>query len=477
MYHVLHGVCTSMPIEPLINRHDEQVKLQAAWGKAQAGSPQLVVLSGRRRVGKTFLLHHFAQPYRRVVHTMAKDSSQAQELSRLTASVAETLGQPALASFGGMFQSWEHALGFFAQASTEDPLLVVLDELPYALAASPELPSLIQIAWDRLVTTHHHKLMLVLTGSAVGVMNELVGPGSPLLGRATQNLKMAPVNLRAAAEFLPTLDPISLIEAYAACGGYPLHLKHWDPTITTDENLRQLAFSPGGLLLEDAPSVIAEELPSTGGYRRVLNAVGMGHTRYDKIKNAADQRIEGPLRLLESTGLIERETPLGAPRRSRPLYRITDTYLRFWHAVLSPSYGLISGGQGEAVLRRSSPAWTTHVASVFEEECRRHAIGLVTMKVMAQDMVIGRWWSQGGQPCEVDVMGMVDSTVALVGEAKWTKHPIGDKELSHLKAKLPLLPGKPTDPLLALWGSSGVHDSVRPQGVMSFDAGDVVTGQ
>lgn len=463
-----------MPTEPLIDRYDEQLKLQAAWGKAQDGHPQLVVLSGRRRVGKTFLLHHFAQPHRQVVHTMTKDSSQAQELNRLTASVAETLGQQTLAQFGGVFQSWEHALGFFAGAGTDTPLLVVLDELPYALAASPELPSLIQIAWDRLVLENRHKLMLVLTGSAVGVMEKLVGAESPLLGRATQNLKMAPVNLRAAADFLPTLDPISLIEAYAACGGYPLHLKRWDPTITTGENLRQLAFSPGGLLLEDAPSVIAEELPSQGGYRRVLNAVGAGHTRYGAIKNAADQRIEEPLRLLERTGLIERQTPLGAPRRSKPLYQITDPYLRFWHAILSPNYGSIEGGQGEAVLRRSTSAWTSHVASVFEEECRRHAIRLVAMKVMKEDMLIGRWWSHKGQPCEVDVMGMVDSTVALVGEAKWHKQPIGDKELGHLKAKLPLLPGKPTNPLLALWGSNGLHDSVRQQGVMSFDASDIV---
>ena len=91
-------------------------------------------------------------------------------------------------------------------------------------------------------------------------------------------------------------------------------------------------------------------------------------------------------------------------------------------------------------------------------------------------MIIGRWWSDKGQPCEVDVMGMVNSQVALVGEAKWHKQPIGDKELDHLKAKLPLLPGKPTSPQLALWGSNGVHDSVRQQGVMSFDAGDVVSG-
>ena len=350
-----------MPIDPLIDRYDEQAKLEAAWSKARTGSPQLVVLSGRRRVGKTFLLHHFAQPHRRVMHTMAKDSPQPQELDRLTASVAETLGHPILAQVGGRFQGWEHALRFLAGASTDSPLLVVLDELPYALAASPELPSLIQICWDRIVLDNRHKLMLVLTGSAVGVMERLVGPESPLLGRATQNLKMAPVNLRAAADFLPSLDPISLIEAYAACGGYPLHLKHWDPTVTTDDNLYRLAFSPGGLLLEDAPAVIAEELPPQGGYRRVLNVIGAGHTRYGNIKNAADQRVEEPLRLLESTGLIEHQSPLGAPRRSKPLYQITDHYLRFWHAILSPNYGLINGGQGEAVLRRSAPAWSTHV--------------------------------------------------------------------------------------------------------------------
>lgn len=463
-----------MTVDPLIDRSDEQAKLKAAWGKARSGAPQLVVVSGRRRVGKTFLLHHFAQPYRRVMHTMTKDSSQAQEIDRFTTSVATMLEQPSLTSFGGAFRGWEHALEFLVEASIDKPLLVVLDELPYVLATSPELPSLIQIIWDRLVLENRHKLMLVLTGSAVGTMERLVGPESPLLGRATQNLRMAPVDLRAAADFLPSLDPIALIEAYAACGGYPLHLKRWDQTSTTEDNLHRLAFSPGGLLLEDAPAVITEELPSRGGYRRVLNAIGAGHTRYGKIKNAADQRVEEPLRLLESTGLIEHETPLGAPRKSSPLYRIADPYLRFWHAVLSPHYGLINGGQGEAVQRRITPAWTTHVASVFEEECRRHAVRLVNRKVMEDDMIIGRWWSHSGQPCEVDVMGMVKSRVALVGEAKWHEQPIGDKELGDLKAKLRHLPGRPTNPQLALWGSNGVHENVRRSEVMCFDARDVV---
>ena len=93
------------------------------------------------------------------------------------------------------------------------------------------------------------------------------------------------------------------MEAYAACGGYPLHLKAWDPERSTDANLLPLAGMAGGILLEDPAAMLAEELTHPGGYTRVLAAVGRGRTRFAEIASESGQRVERPLEILDSCGI------------------------------------------------------------------------------------------------------------------------------------------------------------------------------
>jgi hypothetical protein len=232
--------------------------------------------------------------------------------------------------------------------------------------------------------------MLVLSGSAMGFIESLQAGRGALHGRPTLRLRLEPLSLWQAREFLPDAPPRRLIEAYAACGGYPLHLRAWRAGASTSANLRRLASEPGGLLLEDANGILGEELPDAPGYARILAAVGRGRTRYSDIATEAGQRIEGPLDMLVRIDFVTRELPVGAPRRARPLYRMSDPYLAFWFALLYADRGLIAGGQGRAVLARLEPQWRTHVAAVFEDLARQHAARLVDRGDLP-DAVVGRW--------------------------------------------------------------------------------------
>ena len=89
----------------------------------------------------------------------------------------------------------------------------------------------------------------------------MLGPGGALRGRPTHSLRLDPLDPIAARVFLPRLEAVPYFEAYAACGGYPLHLRQWDQTAGTDENLLRLAGTAGGILLEDALGILREELP------------------------------------------------------------------------------------------------------------------------------------------------------------------------------------------------------------------------
>lgn len=456
----------------MLNRQEELRQLEGAWRAARRAQPQLVVVWGRRRVGKTFLLAHFVRG-KRSVFFGATQQAEAVELGRLAAAVRRDLGDRTADLLGGGFQNWEAALRFLAALAATEPLAVVLDEVPYLTRSTPGFPSIVQAVWDYL--RRGTKLLLVLTGSAITTIEAMIGSGGPLRGRPTLSLRLDPLDLWNARAFLPKLDPELLIEAYAACGGYPLHLAAWDQAESTQLNLERLAGTSGGLLLEDAVAIMGEELPETGGYARILAATGRGKTKYAEITAEAEQRIEHPLEVLTRAGFVSKVLPVGAPRGARPNYAIADTYLAFWFRVLYSDIHLIEAGQGAAVLRRARPRWEDHLGHVFEDCARAHAGQLVRRGKLPRDLVVGRWWATSGEPCEIDVLGLQGGRAALVGEAKWQKNPLGMAEIESLRRKIVRTPRPVETPIYALWGRAGVAADLRRTGVKGFDLEDLLS--
>ena len=227
-------MASERPDGRLLDRDAERLRLDRAWAAARRGQPQFVMVWGRRRVGKTFLLSHFVRG-KRAVFFGATQQAEAIELGRLAEAVRRDLGDRVADLSGGAFASWEAALRFFAALASTEPLTVVLDEIPYLARSTPGFPSVVQAVWDHLPRTTH--LLLVLTGSAVGTIEAMLGGRGALRGRPTDTLRLDPLDLANARRFLPRLDPVLFFEAYAACGGYPLHLRAWDPSASTDDNL------------------------------------------------------------------------------------------------------------------------------------------------------------------------------------------------------------------------------------------------
>jgi len=454
-------------LEPLLDRELEVRRLEEAWSSAQRGKAQLAILWGRRRVGKTFLLAHFAAG-KRAMFFAATQQAEAVELRRLHESIARDLGTTSVELIGGGFTNWEAALRFLAASAREEPLLVILDEVPYLARSTPGFASVVQSTWDHL--TRGTRLMLVLTGSSVGTIESMLGAGGALRGRPTLSIRMDPIDLLGARAFLSGLPARQLMEAYAACGGYPLHLKSWDARVSTQTNLLRLAGTAGGILVEDAEGILNEELPDVGGYPRILAAIGRGRTRLSQIANEADQRIEHPLSILQRAGFVRRSVPVGAPRRARPLYELNDTYLAFWFTVLYADLAHVAGGQGRAVLARRKSEWERHLGWVFEEQARAHAARLVGAGELPKDLVVGKWWASTGPPCEIDILGLRGSRAALLGEARWQARPLGMRDLRALQQKAARAPSPIDDPVYALWGRGGADDEVRRAGGLSFDA-------
>lgn len=461
-----------MPLDQLLGRDAELAELESRWGAARHGERQLVVLWGRRRVGKTFLISHFVQD-KRAVFFGATQQAEAIELRRFYGAIQRDLGSEAADLAGGGFADWEVALRFVAALAAQEAVIVVIDEVPYLTRSTQGFASIIQVVWDHLRTGS--RLMLVLTGSAVGTIQSILGPNGALRGRPTLAKRLDPFDPVRARVFLPRLEPSKYLEAYAACGGYPLHLRDWDSMSGTESNLVRLAGTSGGILLEDAQSILREELSDINGFARILAAIGRGRTRRSEIADDAAQRVEYPLEVLVRAGFVRRTVPLGAPRRSRPIYEIDDAYLGFWFSLIYSEVAHIGAGQGRTALRRRRDEWQKHLGWVFEELARDHARRLIASGSLPENVVVGRWWSTSGPSVEVDVLGMRGTRSVLLGEARWQSRPIGPRDVVRLLAKLTAVPNPVRDPLLVFWARGGIDETARSRGAAGYNLEQMLT--
>lgn len=455
----------------VIGRRHEARELDGAWARAQRGDPQLAVVWGRRRVGKTFLLSHFASGKRAVYFTATRQDTEERQLTRFAERLREELGAELGDLAPATFPDWEAALRFVVRLAEDDPLLVVLDEAPRLTSARGDFADLVSAVWENRVRAH--RLMLVLSGSAVASMEQMLGPHGGLHRRASVELRMDPFPLADAAAFQPGLAPEALLQAYAACGGYPLHLHRWDPHLSVDDNLAALAFSAGGLLLRDAPDILSEDLDWRGGYERVLTAMAGGARRRSRIASRAQQRIDYTLDRLRRAGYVRVVRPIGAGGSADPMYEIADDYLAFWFAVLRDDADLIEGGQGGPVRRRTTGRWQTHLGRVLESQARAHARRLVTEGRLPPDTVIGRWWRD--EMAEIDVLGLSGERPVLIGECRWQAKPVSERDLAELRTRAAALGTPSAEAVYAFWTRGGATPALRRHpDVLSFMVADLL---
>jgi AAA+ ATPase superfamily predicted ATPase len=444
----------------ILGRGEELAELEAAWARAESGQPELAVVWGRRRVGKTWLLTHFAEGKRSIYFTATRQDADERQLRRFAEHIAEQLGEEVRDLVPDTFPTWEAALRFVTRLAEAAPLLVVLDEAPRLTVGHADFADTVSAFWENRV--REQRLMVVLSGSAVAVMEQMLGPQGGLHRRAGIERRMDPFTATEARAFLPDLAPEDFLQAYSACGGYPLHLKRWSTGRAIQENLLEMAFTPGGLLLRDAPDIVSEDLDWRGGYERVLTAMAGGARRRSRIAGRAQQRIDYTLDRLRRAGYVQIVRPLGENGSADPLYEITDVYLAYWFGVLRDDADLIEGGQGRAVSERTAGRWQTHLARVFEAAAREHVGRLIAAGELPVETVVGRWWKD--ETVEIDVLAALPAGPVLVGECRWQAKPIGQRDLTELRRKAAHLSAPPGGLTYAFWSRGGAgHLSGHPE--------------
>lgn len=415
-----------------LNRLSELARLERLMQRRDGG---LAVVWGRRRVGKTRLLLEWV---RRSGGTyfVADESSPGMQRRRLADAIERSLS-----GFGRVeYPDWGSLLERLARDAKRAGLRgpFVIDELPYLVVASPELPATLQRFVDH--EARDARLVLALAGSSQRMMQGLVlDRDAPLYGRAREAFEVRPLAPALLGPALGLRDPAAIVQAWSTWGGLP---RYWELAESfTDRRaaVDALVLDPAGALHDEPSRLLLEELPPAIGLRPILDAIGSGAHKLTEIAariGVPTTSLSRSMTRLVELGLVVRETPFGEPERStkRALYRLADPFLRVWFSVVAPKRALLAQGPAKARLALFDVRAPHLDAASWEELCRA-AVPRLGNALGADFGVAKRYW--GGSGPEWDLVAeRADRRALLLGEVKWSSVPATSEVLARAYATL-----------------------------------------
>ena len=414
---------------PFIGRTQELELLQTECASPR---PSLIVLYGRRRVGKSTLILESLRKHNHVYH-QASRLTDTDNLNLFKRSLETTLGSSpilnALNDWSGLFAYLETV------AQAQPGLTVVIDEFPYLCEAQPGLPSLLQAAWDH-IRASSTRLNLILCGSSIAFMEDLLSERNPLRGRQNLNLDLEPMPYRDVARWVPTWSKDDQLRLYGVLGGMPYYLAMVNPEISLQENLLEIVLKRGAPLFDEPTQLLQSELSAPGRYASILRAIADGCHDWGEIIGRVRDFKDGAqlapyIKKLEGLRLIEITRSLDANEKDRNRrYTLQDPFLEFWYRFVLPNQSALEAGHARGVLEKLIvPYLEDHMGAVFEVICREY------VRFHAQEILelpartVGRVWAAD---YDLDVAAELLDGSSVYGECKWWKDPVGENVLEHL---------------------------------------------
>ena len=428
-----------------VDRKEEQKRLLKILGGEKAS---FIVIYGRRRLGKSTLIKKVLTA--KDVYYMADQTERTHQIGLLSKEISMVL-----ADFDKVvYPDWE-ALFMALNYRVQERFTLCLDEFPYLVKSSPELPALLQ----KLIDSHSLKYNLIICGSSQQLMQGLILDGSaPLYGRADQILKLSPLHIKYLQEILHS-DAVNTIEEYAVWGGVP---RYWELRLQEDSLQDSIAYTilnPLGTLYEEPIRLFMDDMRDVVQASTLLSVIGSGANRLSEIAGRLEKpatHLSGPLEKLRQLDFIEREIPFGenVKNSKKSLYKVSDPFMDFYFHFVVPNRSLIELRRESLVMDMICPQFSRYVSAWWEKLCRQATSG----GTIGGDIynLAGRWWGNVSreEAIELDVVAeSLDGNKLLVGECKWTEGEDAGRlsyELMEKARKLPFFRGQEIVPVLFL---------------------------
>jgi uncharacterized protein len=413
---------------------------------------KLVVLEGRRRIGKTRLVEEFArgQKFYRFTGLAPSAGTDAQtQRDNFLRQLGEQTGLPEVKS-----DDWATLFLLLARETTRGRLVVLLDEISWMADKDPTFLGKLKTIWDTHLSKNP-RLMLILCGSVSSWIQKNIISSTAFLGRPSRDIKLEELSLPDCNRFWDAQTRISTFEklkVLSVTGGIPRYLELIDPALGAEDNIRNLLFSRNSALLSEFKLIFSDTFGERSTiYRKIIESLLKGSASLSEVLEQARRTKTGDyseyLSDLVIAGFVARDYTWHlrtgeVSKLSR--YRLKDNFVRFYLRYVAPNKAAIERGFFENRSVASLAGWDSVLALQFENLVLNNTLGVMRrLDVLTQDVVFAnpffqrKTQSQAG--CQIDLAIQTRFNIVYACEIKLSKSAVKPSVIDEVKNKLAAL--------------------------------------
>lgn len=437
---------------PFIGRETELKRLLQIASKKTSS---LIVIKGRRRVGKSRLIEEFSKQfdaYYKFEGLPPEDgvtpADQLEEFCRQIARNFNTGYAPYL--------DWSDAFSAVGERIQSEKILLFFDELSWMGDDEPTFLPKIKSFWDKF-STKNHQLVFIVCSSASGWIEENVLSSTGFVGRISLTLTLDELSLKECNQFWPkNISYYEKLKVLAVTGGIPKYLEEIDPKESAEENIRRLCFTNGGMLVKEFNQIFSDLfMRKSAYYKKIVNVLSdkpRDPTEIQSIISAEENvthigRIPDYLRELRESGFIKRDYTWDVKtgqdvKWSR--YRLSDNYIHFYLKYIEKYLGRIERNAFELRSLTALPEWNTIMGLQFENLVLNNRKDIHWKLNIRPDEIINEnpffQKKTSRQPgCQIDYMIQTKFGTLYVCEIKFSKNPIDSSVIAEVQKKIDAL--------------------------------------
>jgi AAA+ ATPase superfamily predicted ATPase len=421
-------------MKKFINRSKELDFLEKQYREQNSS---LVVIYGRRRIGKTALIKKFIQ-HKPAIYFLASEEAENQNIEYFKKAVGNFLKNSLIERLSGV--GWDDIFDVIVNSKIDKKVVIVFDEFQNLCKTNPAFASVVQRIWDEKLK--NHSFMLILSGSLVGMMQEhALSYSSPLYGRRTGQIKLKQFSFKDAKEFFPEVSDDQFIWIYSIVGGVPKYLEMFKFEGDIYKAIEENILSRQSFLYEEPVFLLEKEVHEVGSYFSIIKSIALGNHKLSQIAQSlsvAQTKLTKYLNTLMDLDIVRREVPITEeyPEKSkRGLYFINDNFIDFWFKFVYPYREQLELDNTKYVVENiKSKIVTNHISFVYEEICRQILMDLIKTKEIDIKLDrVGKWWDSKS---EIDIVGIGKNTGHVVfGECKYSQSVVDIDVFFNLKKK------------------------------------------
>jgi uncharacterized protein len=427
-----------------------KAEIQKLTDLSRQKRPVLVVVKGRRRIGKSRLIQEFAKdkiflPFSGLAPI---DNINAQDQRNAFAhQLSQHFNIPPF-----QLLDWSDAFAHLSKQLTHKPTVILFDEISWMGAKDPTFIPKLKVWWD-ITLQHYENIMLVFCGSVSTWIEENIVNSTAFFGRVSLHLELAELTLPESNLFLRNngfkgsdYDKFKLL---SVIGGVPWYLEQISSHYTADDNLKHLCFDKNGILVEEFNRIFHDLFLGKGDiYKKIIHTLAQGMRDLATLRSDLDYAKSGSLSHHMNTLIVSgyvsqhyswsfKTGDLG----KRSYYRLSDNYLRFFIKYIEPNLRKIEKNAYKDLSLTALPGWEAMMGYQVENLIlKNRTLLLKALNILPSDVVADNPYIQrataGKRGCQIDYLIQTQTSNLFICEFKFKRRELGLEVIDEVKEKI-----------------------------------------